>query len=161
MEFNKRKASFKIRALLNRAFKSIQHNTEYARSKDPSIREPPKTTDHLEIERIIVNKGHFRPDIKLHGRGMFGKVHHPSCRVKITFKEILDESIVESYKKSLIGRRKSEFEKLAYSIKKHKVNYGLRDRPIVWVNKPWSSKGWKYVTSEKWKDPDITIKRRY
>lgn len=162
LEFNKKKTAPFIRGTLNRGFASIRHNTLYAiNEKNAQVAQPPATTDHLEISHVLVNKGQYRKDIRIHGRGRCGIVYHPSCRVKITLQEILDEEKVARDAKLTVGRSKSELEKLVYAMKKHRLYRTLRDeKPIIPLNAPWSRKPWKYVTSKRWTNPNfIKIKR--
>lgn len=65
LRFSKKKTSVRVLAMLNRGFKAINHNTAYARSLDQSIREPPSDPAKLMLHRVIVNKGIYRPDIRL------------------------------------------------------------------------------------------------
>ncbi|KAL3894899.1 MAG: hypothetical protein SGCHY_005004, partial [Lobulomycetales sp.] len=127
--------------------------------RDPTIAEPPER-EHLLIHRVIVNKGTYRPDIKIHGKGMFGRVHHPTCRVRITLREILpqDTDLVKQYgSETSVGKKLNEFDKLVHAMKLTKIRkWGLVDRksPMRYTRPPWSKHGWKYVTKGgRWSDP--------
>lgn len=166
LSFSKKKSAHPIKVLLHRAFANINHNTNYQinhkHSKQPP---PPPSIDHLEIINVIVGKGVYRRDIRMHARGRHGIVHHPSCHVKITLKEIIDQDRVDSFKGLFSGRRESKFELLYKSIRKHKLYQTINDhKPLVVNNPPWTHKGWKYVSVKRWRNPDTVLakwKRQY
>jgi hypothetical protein len=94
---------------------------------------------------------------------MFGRVHHPSCRVRITLREILDDKRAAGFDEAIAGRKMSELDKLVHAMKRTKIRkWGMNDTgKVLYTRMPWSRHGWKYTTSPKWTDPDyIKIKRK-
>jgi hypothetical protein len=99
---------------------------------------------------------------RYHAKGMFGRMHHPSCKVRITLREILDDKRAEGFVGEIAGRKMSELDKLVHAMKRTKIRkWGMNDTgSVVYTNPPWSKAGWKYVSKDKWLDPDaIKIKR--
>ncbi|KAJ3221700.1 hypothetical protein HK099_003223 [Clydaea vesicula] len=166
LEFSKKKSALKIKSMLNRAFSSINHQINQKMKANPNTRPPPATKDHLELKTMIVGKGIYRRDVRYHGKGMSGRVHHPTCVVKVTLREIIDEKIVDLYKSQLIGKKKTDFENLVdmykkgFKSKKVKNQLSLSDNRLLLLPTPWDKKGWKYLESKKWTNPNCVLKKK-
>lgn len=75
---------------------------------------------------------------------------HPSAHLKL---RIAPASLNES-------KEEVEFAKIAKQFKKHKLFVTMKDtKPIRGKYPVWSTKGWKYVTSPKWTEPENALIR--
>ncbi|KAJ3333423.1 54S ribosomal protein L22, mitochondrial [Blyttiomyces sp. JEL0837] len=139
MRFSKKRASLKVSALLNRAVDRIEKQHGSDRS-------------HWIVKESFVGKGQYLKRIKLHGRGRFGVMHHPSSHVKVVLQELPKSRWNET--ESEAAARK-EFEAIRHIFRRHKLYDQLKDsQPIRASQPPWASKPYKYITSPKWLDPN-------
>ena len=92
-------------------------------------------------------------------------MHHPTCRVRVVLREVLSEERAAGYAGRAYGRAKSDDEKLAEALKRHMLFKPLKEasdrekKRYDVKHLPWNKKGWKYVTSPKWTDPNCVLRK--
>ncbi|KAI9204044.1 ribosomal protein L22/L17 [Polychytrium aggregatum] len=134
MQMCLKKPSVRVEGLLRRAAASWEHN--YGGNKDL-----------LYIRRAWVGKGPYMKRIKIHGRGRFGIMHHPTAHLRILVTE-----------KANVHKKPGHLEKLAYIFKKNKLWTPLSQRKAAAITRPpWYRHNWKYLTSPKWVSPDNAL----
>jgi ribosomal protein L22 len=125
-----------VEQMLHRAGCALEHN--YGKSR----------ADYY-IRRAWVGKGVYLKRIRIHGRGRTGRMTRPTAHLKIELAE------KESMTKEAI-----EMRKLVRLFKKNRLFVSLKDKqPVLPANPIWSSKPWKYITSEKWIEPHNALKK--
>jgi len=135
MQFSKKAAAKRVISLLNRAAANVKHNYN-------------GTCDNLYIRAAIIGKGVYLKRMLPHGKGMAGKMHHPFTHMRIYLKNHDGE-----FRKD--GKPKlSEFQLLCKAMRKHKLFKPMSDTiPLRSIRVPWSTKGYKYITKNKWMYP--------
>ncbi|KAJ3315261.1 54S ribosomal protein L22, mitochondrial [Boothiomyces sp. JEL0838] len=97
------------------------------------------------IKRAWVGKGAFLKRMRIMGRGRHGVMHRPHAHLKIQIEKI---------------KPKSDIDELLKKFKKDLFIQVQDTKPVYPIHPVWSSKPWKYVTSDKWVDPKNALIRR-
>ncbi|KAJ3072982.1 hypothetical protein HDU98_002464 [Podochytrium sp. JEL0797] len=127
MRFSPKRPAMKVAQVLRQA----QRNA-LAQTKDDNSK--------WVVSQCFVGKSSYLKRMKLHARGRFGIMHHPSCHVTVIVKRVSKDVDVE-------------FEKLVHIFKRHKLYAPFREAKPRFLNPVWSRKSYKYVTSQKWLSP--------
>jgi ribosomal protein L22 len=145
-----------VAAMLHRAGCALSHN--WGQNKQDYI-----------ISQAWIGKGVFLKRIRIHGRGRSGKMTRPYAHLKVmlekkkSFSSILPSiDPVTGLEMSAEKRAQKEVEffKLVKIFKRDRLFVTMKDtQPIYGVNPPWTSKGWKYITSSKWISPNNAMKK--
>ena len=145
MEFSPKRAAVKVKSMLHRAGCAIEHNYNGDRSA-------------WRVKQCWVGKGKYLKRVKLHARGKFGIMHHPSSHVKVLLEEIPPHIMNETHEESL---KRKEFEQIYKLLRRHKLYVPLPERqPLRFLHPVWSSKPYKYITSPKWTDSNVILRRK-
>ncbi|KAJ3305317.1 hypothetical protein HDV03_001610 [Kappamyces sp. JEL0829] len=143
-----------VAAMLHRAGCALGHN--WGQDKTQYI-----------ISQSWVGKGVFLKRIRIHGRGRTGRMTRPYAHLKVMLEKKKDHSSILprrdpvsglEYSAQQMEAKQKEFEKLVRIFKRNRLFVTLKDsKPVYPVNQPWSSKGWKYITSPKWIGPENAL----
>ncbi|KAL2918374.1 39S ribosomal protein L22, mitochondrial [Polyrhizophydium stewartii] len=135
MNHTLKRRGVRVASLLHRIEAALRHNYNL----DPA---------DFVIAQAFVGKGTYLKRIRIHGRGRFGIMHHPSAHIKVMLGPRPNDKTPAEKEMAIIARR----------LVKRKLFVNVHDsRPIQQLHPVWSSKPWKYVTSPKWTDPNIVV----
>jgi ribosomal protein L22 len=112
--------------------------------------------NRLEISNIQVQRGHLVKDVRIHGRGRAGRMHHPTARYQVELRHVPD-SVPMKYDYAGI-RYQSEFEKIYQHLKSFRLRRPMNEpASLTFVRYPWSLHGFKYL--RQWNDPKMSIQK--
>jgi hypothetical protein len=110
----------------------------------------------LEISNIQVQRGHLVKDVRIHGRGRAGRMHHPTARYQVELTHVPDQITMCNNMSGI--RSLSEFEKIYQRLKSFRLRSPMYEpASLPFVRYPWSLHGFKYI--RKWKDPNVSIQK--
>ncbi|KAJ3126654.1 hypothetical protein HK098_007331 [Nowakowskiella sp. JEL0407] len=155
-------AAVRVLRLLNRAEANLKHNFDVDLDKKKS---------KLVIKQAWVGKGVYLKRIRPHGRGRTGRMTRPFSHVKILFElqpadtQNVDgvPSSIATYEQNRVKKMEEDFQLIYKWMKSRRTAKNLLTMPdhhsLKVAHPVWSSKPWKYVSSEKWKSPDNALMR--
>ncbi|RKO96264.1 hypothetical protein CXG81DRAFT_13234 [Caulochytrium protostelioides] len=136
MDLSLKKPGSPIRALVHRVACNLRHN--YA------IRDP---LDNVKITEAWVGKGHYKKQIKIHGRGRFGIMYKKEAHVRIRVAPALAQSRRATLRHFAAWLKEAKTQKL-------NPNTMPNSRKVAYTLPPWSRRPWKYVERPHWYDPE-------
>ncbi|KAJ1558089.1 hypothetical protein HK096_003613 [Nowakowskiella sp. JEL0078] len=153
LKLSPKRAAVRVLELIKRAEHNLRHNN--------GITE----VHRLIIKQAWVGKGFYLKRINPHGRGRFGIIMKPHSHVKILFElppevKIKDAGIAATYEERLEKKKSDDFQQILGWVKNRKLYVPLPDHHSLRFGlPPWSSKPWKYISSEKWKGSENALMR--
>lgn len=162
MRMTLKKRGKDVSAMLHRSACALVHNWGF---NAKTVR------DDTIVKEAWIGKGVFLKRIRIHGRGRTGKMTRPYAHLKVILEEKskcipslslkeqeIDPLTGNPFTKERVKEKQEEFAKLVKIFKRDRLFLTMQDsKPIYPGNTPWTTKGWKYITSPKWINPENAL----